>query len=111
LHHPDRVALPWERLDLAAVGSLLFEAPDPIAFPALRLAREAAIAGGTAPCVLNASNEVAVHAFLQGRIGFARITEVIDAALQALGSSPLREFSILFEVDRQAREVAREALA
>ena len=66
LHHPERTELDVERLDLAAVGSLTFEQPDLDAFPALRLAREAAIAGGTAPCVLNAANEVAVAAFLPG---------------------------------------------
>jgi 1-deoxy-D-xylulose-5-phosphate reductoisomerase len=110
LHHPERAALPVERLDLAAVGSLTFEPPDLEAFPALRLAREAAIAGGTAPCVLNAANEIAVHAFLEGRIEFLRIAEVIEAALDQLGSSPLREFETLFEVDREARDIAREAV-
>ena len=64
LHHPERVDVPVPRLDLAAVAALTFEAPDLDAFPCLRLAREAAEAGGTAPCVLNAANEVAVHAFL-----------------------------------------------
>ena len=79
LHHPERAELPVARLDLAAVGSLTFEQPDLDAFPALRLAREAAVAGGTAPCVLNAANEVAVHAFLGGEIAFPRIAEVIEA--------------------------------
>jgi len=111
LHHPERAELPVARLDLAAVGSLSFEPPDLEAFPALALAREAAIAGGTAPCVLNAANEVAVHAFLRGRIAFTRIAEVIGATLDELGASPLREFETLFEVDRSAREVARAALA
>jgi 1-deoxy-D-xylulose-5-phosphate reductoisomerase len=110
LHHPERAELPVARLDLAAVGSLVFEQPDLDAFPALALAREAAVAGGTAPCVLNAANEVAVHAFLERRIAFARIPEVIEAALDELGASPLVEFETLFEVDRAAREVAREAL-
>jgi 1-deoxy-D-xylulose-5-phosphate reductoisomerase len=110
LHHPERAHLPVARLDLAAVGSLTFEQPDLDAFPALALAREAAIAGGTAPCVLNAANEIAVHAFLDGRIAFARIPEVIEAALDRLGSTPLREFDTLFEVDREAREVARDAV-
>jgi 1-deoxy-D-xylulose-5-phosphate reductoisomerase len=110
LHHPERVELPVARLDLAAVGSLTFEEPDLDAFPALALAREAALAGGTAPCVLNAANEIAVHAFLDGRIAFARIPEVIEAALDRLGSSPLREFDTLFEADREAREVARGAV-
>jgi len=81
-----------------------------VAFPALRLAREAAIAGGTAPCVLNAANEVAVHAFLGGRIPFVSIAAGDEAALDEVGSSPLREFETLFEVDRLARDAARDAL-
>jgi 1-deoxy-D-xylulose-5-phosphate reductoisomerase len=111
LHHPQRSALDVAQLDLAAVGSLTFEPPDLDAFPALRVAREAAVAGGTAPCVLNAANEVAVHAFLGGRIAFTRIAEVIEATLEKLGASPVREFDTLFEADRRAREVASEALA
>jgi 1-deoxy-D-xylulose-5-phosphate reductoisomerase len=110
LHHPDRADLDVARLDLAAVGSLTFEAPDLDAFPALRLAREAAVAGGTAPCVLNGSNEVAVRAFLDGRIAFTRIAEVIEEALQQIGSEPLSEFEVLFDADRRAREVAAGAL-
>jgi 1-deoxy-D-xylulose-5-phosphate reductoisomerase len=111
LHHPQRTDLDVARLDLAAVGSLSFEPPDLDAFPALRLAREAAVAGGTAPCVLNAANEVAVHSFLAGEIAFPRIAEVIGAALDELGSEPLREFETLFEADRRARALARAALA
>jgi 1-deoxy-D-xylulose-5-phosphate reductoisomerase len=112
LTHPDRSALPSvARLDLAAVASLTFEPPDLDAFPALRLAREAAIAGGTAPCVLNAANEVAVHAFLAGRIAFTAIAEVIESTLDQVGAEPLREFEMLFEADRRAREVATAALA
>jgi 1-deoxy-D-xylulose-5-phosphate reductoisomerase len=110
LHHPDRSDLDTVRLDLAAVGSLTFEPPDLDAFPALRLAREAAVAGGTAPCVLNGSNKVAVRAFLDGRIAFTRIAEVIEEALQQVGSEPLREFEALFDADRRAREVAAGAL-
>ena len=111
LHHPERTELAVERLDLAAIGSLTFEPPDLDAFPALRLAREAAVAGGTAPCVLNAANEIAVHAFLAGQIAFPRIAAVIEDALDELGSEPLREFEALFDADRRAREVARSALA
>jgi 1-deoxy-D-xylulose-5-phosphate reductoisomerase len=108
LHYPDRMPVPVARLDLAAVGSLTFEPVDEVAFPCLRLAREAAAAGGTAPCVLNAANEVAVHAFLAGRIAFPGIAEVIAASLDELGSQPVRAFETLFEADRRAREVARE---
>jgi len=108
LHHPDRAPLPVAPLDLVALGSLTFEAVDIEAFPCLRLAREAALAGGTAPCVLNAANEVAVHAFLSGRLAFLGIADVIAAVLDELGSRPVRAFETLFEVDRQARELARE---
>jgi 1-deoxy-D-xylulose-5-phosphate reductoisomerase len=111
LNHPERMELDVARLDLAAVGSLTFEPPDLEAFPALAIARAAAIAGGTAPCVLNAANEVAVHAFLGGRIAFPRIAEVIEATLNELGATPLREFESLFEADRRAREVAAQQLA
>ena len=82
LHHPDRAPLPVAPLDLVALGSLTFEPVDADAFPCLRLAREAALAGGTAPCVLNAANEIAVHAFLAGRLAFLGIAEVIDAVLE-----------------------------
>ena len=110
LNHPERMELDVARLDLAAVGSLTFEPPDLETFPALRVAREAAIAGGTAPCVLNAANEVAVHAFLSGRIAFVAIAEVIEATIEQLGATPLREFDALFEADRRAREVAAEQI-
>ncbi len=73
LHHPDRADVPVRPLDLAEVGSLTFEPPDEDTFACLRLAREAALAGGTAPCVLNAANEVAVHAFLRGELAFTGI--------------------------------------
>jgi 1-deoxy-D-xylulose-5-phosphate reductoisomerase len=107
LHYPERIDLPVARLDLTAVGSLTFERPDLDAFPCLRLAREAALRGGTAPCILNAANEVAVRAFLAGRIAFTRIVEVIEQTLTTLDIGPLREFEGLFAADREAREVAR----
>ncbi|HEY5197229.1 MAG TPA: 1-deoxy-D-xylulose-5-phosphate reductoisomerase [Solirubrobacteraceae bacterium] len=110
LHHPDRAPLPVAPLDLIALGSLTFEAVDADAFPCLRLAREAALAGGTAPCVLNAANEIAVHAFLAGRVSFLAIAEIIDAVLDELGSQPVRAFETLFDVDRRARELARDQL-
>ncbi len=98
-------------LDLAAVGELTFEPVDVDAFPCLRLAREAALAGGTAPCVLNAANEVAVHAFLEGRLHFNGIPEVIERTLAELPVAPVRAFESLYEADREAREVAGEAVA
>jgi 1-deoxy-D-xylulose-5-phosphate reductoisomerase len=111
LHYPDRTDLPVARLDLIAAASLTFEPVDLETFPCLRLARQAALAGGTAPCILNAANEIAVHAFLAGRIAFTRIAEVIEATLEALDSRPLSEFEILFAADRTARETARGFLA
>jgi 1-deoxy-D-xylulose-5-phosphate reductoisomerase len=106
LHHPDRVDVPVPRLDLAQVGSLTFEAPDLDAFPCLRLAREAARAGGTGPCVLNAANEVARHAFLAGRLGFLGIPAVIEGTLERVGARTVHAFDTLYEADAEARTVA-----
>jgi 1-deoxy-D-xylulose-5-phosphate reductoisomerase len=111
LHHPERVDLPVPRLDLARVGSLDFEPPDLDAFPCLRLAREAGEAGGTAPCVLNAANEVAVLAFLEERLTFTGIAEVVEQTLDALGSTQVHSFETLFAADARAREVAAGAVA
>ena len=112
LHHPERVDVPAMRaLDLAEVGALTFERVDTDAFPCLRLAREAAIEGGTAPCVLNAANEVAVHAFLIGQSSFLGIPAVIEQTLERLGSRPIRAFETLYEADREARQLAGELLS
>ena len=111
LHHPDLCELPTRRLRLAEVGSLNFEPVDEGAFPCLRLAREAAQAGGTAPCVLNAANEIAVHAFLDGRLGFLGIAEVVEATLDRLPADPVRAFESLYEADREARDVAAGLVA
>jgi 1-deoxy-D-xylulose-5-phosphate reductoisomerase len=108
LHYPERVDVPVAPLDLAALGSLTFEPVDDEAFPCLNLAREAARLGGTAPCVLNAANEVTVHAFLGGRLAFTDIPAVIEETLEELGSAPVRAFESLYEADRAAREVAGE---
>jgi 1-deoxy-D-xylulose-5-phosphate reductoisomerase len=111
LHGGESAALPIEPLDLAAVGRLTFEPVDLEAFPCLRLAREAAAEGGTAPCILNAANEVAVHAFLRGALRFLEIPEVIDRTLQALGGRPVVDFESLYDADRRARELAGETVA
>jgi 1-deoxy-D-xylulose-5-phosphate reductoisomerase len=111
LHGGESVELPVVALDLPAVGALTFEAVDIDAFPCLRLAREAAREGGTAPCVLNAANEVAVHAFLEGSLRFLEIPSVIERTLSQLGSEPVRAFESLYEADREARTVAGEAVA
>jgi 1-deoxy-D-xylulose-5-phosphate reductoisomerase len=111
LHHPERADVPVPPLDLAEVGALTFERPDTRTFACLRLAREAATAGGTAPCVLNAANEVAVHAFLRGELAFTGIARVIESTLAELPPQPLRHFADLYEADSQAREVARAVTA
>ena len=108
LHYPDRVDVPVRALDLTEIGALTFEPVDEGAFPALGLARAAAIAGGTAPCVLNAANEVAVHAFLSGKLSFLGIPAVIEGALERLPAARVRAFESLYEADRQARAVAAE---
>jgi 1-deoxy-D-xylulose-5-phosphate reductoisomerase len=110
LHHPDRVDVPVRALDLAEVGSLTFEPPDLDAFPCLRLAREAGEEGGTAPCVLNAANEIAVHAFLNGRLPFMGIPGVIESTLEALPAQRVHSFDTLYDVDQQARAIAAEAV-
>jgi 1-deoxy-D-xylulose-5-phosphate reductoisomerase len=108
LHHPERVDVPVPALDLAAVGALTFEAPDLDAFPCLRLARAAAVAGGTGPCVLNAANEVAVHAFLGGRLPFMGIPAVIEQTLERVPAARVHAFDSLYEADGDARAVAGE---
>ena len=111
LHHPERVEVPVRGLDLAEIGALTFEPVDVEAFPCLRLAREAAVAGGTAPCVLNAANEIAVHAFLEGRLDFLGIPAVVEATLDRLPAAPVRAFESLYEADREARETAAGLVA
>ena len=108
LHAAESVSLPIEPLDLVQVGALTFEPVDDDAFPCLRLAREAAAIGGTAPCVLNAANEIAVHAFLAGQLPFLGIAEVIERTLDGLPSQPVRHFSDLYRADAEARDRARE---
>jgi 1-deoxy-D-xylulose-5-phosphate reductoisomerase len=111
LHYPERADVPMEPLDLAAVAELTFERPDTDTFPCLRLAREAGREGGTAPCVLNAANEVAVQAFLAGRVPFAAIPEVVEGTLEAVPAITPSHFEELYEVDAEAREVAERLVA
>jgi 1-deoxy-D-xylulose-5-phosphate reductoisomerase len=110
LHYPERADVPVEPLDLAAVGQLTFERPDPDTFACLRIAREAAVAGGTAPCVMNAANEIAVQAFLEHAIPFTGISDVIERTLDEIPAEPVRHFSDLYRADAAARERARELL-
>jgi 1-deoxy-D-xylulose-5-phosphate reductoisomerase len=103
LNFPERADVPVETLDLATVGRLNVEPPDLDTFRCLVLARDAAGAGGTAPCILNAANEVAVHAFLSGKLGFLDIARVIEGTLETSEPQPLRGFEDLYEADAEAR--------
>jgi 1-deoxy-D-xylulose-5-phosphate reductoisomerase len=103
---PQRIDAGVAPLDLVALSRLHFEAPDEARFPCLRLAREAAAAGGTAMAVCNAANEIAVEAFLAGGIGFAAIPQVIEATLSAVPSVEPTSLGVVEAADRDAREVA-----
>jgi 1-deoxy-D-xylulose-5-phosphate reductoisomerase len=108
LHYPERADVDVPRLDLAAVGQLDFEPPDLETFACLELALEAGRAGGTAPCVLNAADEVAVAAFLSGRIGFTAIPAAIERVLAAMPPLQPTHFEDLFAVDAEARRRTEE---
>ncbi len=100
---PDRMAVPCDRLDLAELSTLTFEAPDFKRFPALGLARQALQAGGAAPTILNAANEVAVARFLAGDIGFLDIVAAVEDALNSVESGPLGSPDAVMEIDAEAR--------
>jgi 1-deoxy-D-xylulose-5-phosphate reductoisomerase len=104
LHYPERADVDVPRLDLAAAGSLTFEQPDLETFACLRLALEAGRAGGTAPTVLNAADEVAVAAFLEERIPFTAIPAVIERVMEAMPAASVSHFDDLFAADAEARE-------
>jgi 1-deoxy-D-xylulose-5-phosphate reductoisomerase len=106
LTYPERSSTPIPSLDLAAGLTLEFSAPDEEAFPCLRLAREAGEAGATAPCVLNAANEVAVGAFLSGELPFLGIAEVVERTLAAAECRPAHDLPDLVEIDAAARRAA-----
>ena len=103
---PRRMAAPVERLDLAEVGQLTFEAPDSTRFPALRLSRQALQIGGSAPTILNAANEVAVQGFLDGRLGFLDIAEVVERTLEWMSAAPLNGLDDVWQMDNEARRIA-----
>jgi 1-deoxy-D-xylulose-5-phosphate reductoisomerase len=103
---PGRIETPAKRLDLAAIGRLTFEPPDESRFPALRVAREALISGGGCPTVLNAANETAVHAFLDGRIGFLDIVATVERTLEAIPEGELESLDDVYNFDTTAREIA-----
>ncbi len=107
LAYPERMATPCERLDLVRIGALHFEAPDLERFPALRLAREALVAGGARPAILNAANEVAVASFLDSGIAFLDIASVARETLGSYDPPPPATLDEVLEVDAQARAAAR----
>jgi 1-deoxy-D-xylulose-5-phosphate reductoisomerase len=108
---PERLAAPVPRLDLAAIGTLTFEAPDLTRFPALRLARQALDAGGAAPTVLNAANEVAVAQFLARAIGFLDIAAIVEDALAVVPNRPFANLDDVAEIDALTRRIAESLVA
>ena len=111
LAYPDRAATPIPPLDLASGLTLEFEAPDLETFPPLGLAREAGERGGTYPCAFNAANEVAVAAFLDGRLPFLAIAETIEETLGSVDGAPARDLNDLLEADAEARRLAERTAA
>ena len=103
---PERIASGVQSLDMTAVGRMDFEPPDHERFPSLGLARAAARAGGSAPAILNAANEVAVQAFLDRRLNFTGIATVIDKVMQRLDSSPVKALGDVLDADAAARRMA-----
>jgi 1-deoxy-D-xylulose-5-phosphate reductoisomerase len=106
---PDRIATPAQRLDLAQIASLSFEAPDLARFPCLALAWDAMRAGGSAPCILNAANEVAVAAFIAGQAGFLDIDAIVADTLATVQPGPVATLEEVLAVDEAARVAARAA--
>jgi len=111
LAYPDRIDTRADQLDLGRVGSLTFEAPDVERFPALRLARQALEEGGAAPIVLNAANEEAVAAFLDGRIAFLDICQTVEEALHRTDAAQPRSIADVIDIDRAARALARDLMS
>lgn len=107
---PERMETPAARLDLAAIARLDFEAPDTVRFPALRLARDALEAGGAAPAVLNAANEVAVAAFLDRRIAFGEIVSIVERTLARYRPPPPGTIGDVLAVDGEARRISAELM-
>jgi 1-deoxy-D-xylulose-5-phosphate reductoisomerase len=107
---PQRMVAPSARLDLGKIATLTFEPPDTERFPALRLAREALKAGGAAPTILNASNEVAVAGFLDNNLGFLDIPRIVTETLEKMPVSAIRSVDDALSVDNEARHIARDIM-
>ncbi|MDJ0977203.1 MAG: 1-deoxy-D-xylulose-5-phosphate reductoisomerase [Erythrobacter sp.] len=110
LAYPQRMETALQPLDLAAIGTLTFEAPNETLFPATRICREAIEMGGGAPAILNAANEFAVAAFLDGRIGFLQITKLVEQTLDRLSAQAPGSLEEVLAIDAEARAKARELL-
>ena len=108
---PHRMTAPSARLDLGQIATLTFETPDSERFPALTLAREALKTGGSAPTILNASNEVAVAGFLDGRLGFLDIPRVVAETLEKMPSGVIGSVDDVLSVDAAARQVAKDIMS
>ncbi len=111
LSYPTRASTPVPALDLASGLMLEFHAPDLDTFPLLRLAREAGERGGTYPCAFNAANEVAVAAFLHGRLSFLGIAEAVEDALARVDGAPARDLDDLLQADAEARRLTEQKAA
>ena len=111
LTYPERAATPVPQLDFASGLTLEFDAPDLETFPLLGLARRAGEQGGTYPCAFNAANEVAVAAFLEGRLPFLGVAETVEETLTAVDGGPARDPNELFEADAEARRLAERTAA
>jgi 1-deoxy-D-xylulose-5-phosphate reductoisomerase len=107
---PERMALDIERLNLAEIATLEFQAPDLERFPCLRLGLSAAKMGGTAPVVLNAANEEAVAAFLEGAIRFTQISLIIEAVMSKIPCEPAASLAIIQKIDKQTRTLSKELI-
>ena len=110
LGYPERINAGVERLDFSQLQSLNFEPANPRRFPAIALAQSAMAAGGTAPAILNAANEIAVDAFLAEQLGFLAITDLIDAVLQQQEVNSASDIETVIAADKQARATANQWL-
>jgi 1-deoxy-D-xylulose-5-phosphate reductoisomerase len=110
LSYPERLELGLSRLDLAQCGGLTFEQPDHQRFPALQMAYDALAMGGVKPAALNAANEVAVEAFLAGRIGFTQIAEIVGAVLTKTTQADELDLQAILAADQEARTLAEREI-